>query len=106
MSQSRSHCPAGHAALWAARSTAKEILPMMRSSRATLLGIVAVLGLWPFVTRAQDRLKLMPGYDQHQKMSKAIPGSVKLGSLAVTWRDGGKAFEYEYNGNAYRYDIA
>ena len=57
---------------------------MMRSSRAALLGIVAVLGLWPFVTRAQDRLKLMPGYDQHQKMSKAIPGSVKLGSLAVT----------------------
>src|SRR5207248_11659717 len=30
---------------------------------------------------AQDRLKTMPGYAQYQKMSREIPGSVKLGSI-------------------------
>jgi dipeptidyl-peptidase 4 len=55
---------------------------------------------------AQDRLKAMPGYEQFQKMSREIPGSVKMGSLTVTWKDGGKAFEYTKDGKSYRYDIA
>jgi dipeptidyl-peptidase-4 len=48
----------------------------------------------------------MPGYEQYQKMSREIPGSVKMGSLAVVWKDGGKAFEYRKDGKAYRYTIA
>jgi dipeptidyl-peptidase-4 len=55
---------------------------------------------------AQDRLKTMPGYDQYQKMSGKIPGSVKLGSLLVTWKDDGKAFEYTKDGKTYLYDLA
>jgi len=42
-----------------------------------------VLGSLPLVS-AQDRLKSMPGNDQYDKMSKLIPTSVKLGSVAVT----------------------
>jgi dipeptidyl-peptidase-4 len=55
---------------------------------------------------AQDRLKTMPGCERYQKMSKEIPGSVKLGALSVTWQDGGQALQYRKDGKTYRYDIA
>src|SRR3989337_2998308 len=55
---------------------------------------------------AQDRLKTMPGYEQFQKMSREIPGSVKLGSLAVQWQEDGSSFEYVWDGTRHRYDIA
>jgi dipeptidyl-peptidase-4 len=66
----------------------------------------AALAAVALVAPAQDRLKTMPGYDQYQKMSGQIPGSVKLGSLLVTWKDEGKAFEYSKDGKTYRYDVA
>jgi dipeptidyl-peptidase-4 len=66
---------------------------------------VAVAVLWAPVG-AQDRLKAMPGYEQYQKMSREIPGSVKLGSLAVQWQPDGSSFEYAKDGKLYRYDIA
>ncbi len=58
------------------------------------------------VANAQDRLKTMPGYEHYIKMSKEIPGSVKLGTLSVKWKDGGKSFEYSKDGKAWHYDIA
>jgi dipeptidyl-peptidase-4 len=70
-----------------------------------LCALLLVLGLTPTAARAQDRLKTMPGYDQHQKMSRELPRSVKMGSLTVTWKDGGKALEYQKDGQIYRYDI-
>jgi dipeptidyl-peptidase-4 len=39
-------------------------------------------------------------------MSQQIPGSLKSGTLSVTWTDGGKAFEFRKDGKSYRYDIA
>ena len=69
-----------------------------------LLTIIAIL--MPVTSTAQDRLKSMPGYDHYQKVGKEISGSVKLGSLAVKWQDGGKAFTYVKDGKTYRYDIA
>ena len=39
--------------------------------------------------RRQDRLKAMPGYEQYQKMSREIPGSVKLGSITAQWKEDG-----------------
>jgi hypothetical protein len=71
--------------------------------------LTAVLGagiVWSAAVAAQDRLKTMPGYEQHRKMSREIPGSVKMGSVAVKWLDGGKAFEYRKDDRAYRYSIA
>jgi dipeptidyl-peptidase-4 len=74
--------------------------------RRSLVLLVLALAIVPITTLAQDRLKNMPGYDQYQKMSGQIPGSIKSGALTVTWKDGGKAFEYRKDGKLYRYDIA
>jgi dipeptidyl-peptidase 4 len=76
---------------------------MIRKNVASLVAL-ACLSL-PFVN-AQDRLKSMPGNDQYEKMSKLIPTSVKFGALNVSWKDGGKTFEYQRDGFQYRYDIA
>ena len=35
-----------------------------------------------------------------------IAGSVKQGTLQVTWKDEGKAFEYTRDRKVYRYDLA
>src|SRR5437870_9047676 len=75
-------------------------------NKSVVIAVTFALAILPITSRAQDRLKTMPGYDQYQKMSKEIPGSVKLGSLMVKWLDGGKAFEYYKDGKTYRYDIA
>jgi dipeptidyl-peptidase 4 len=71
-----------------------------------LFGVCVLSGIAPTNTSAQDRLKTMPGYEQYQKMSREIPGSVKPGLLSVVWKDGGQAFEYRKEGKAYRYTIA
>ncbi len=55
---------------------------------------------------AQDRLKGMPGYSRYETTGKEMAGAVKSGALNVTWKDGGKAFEYRKDGQAYRYDVA
>lgn len=55
---------------------------------------------------AQDRLKTMPGYERYIKMSGEMSGALKLGTLSVKWKDGGKAFEYQKEGKTWRYDIA
>ena len=69
------------------------------------LGIFAVV-LASGVAAGQDRLKAMPGHARFQEKSKEIPGSFKSGALTVTWRDGGKAFEYRKDGKTYRFDLA
>lgn len=72
---------------------------------------IAVVGAFALVTalgvaEGQDRLKGMPGYARFQEKSREIPGALKSGSLTVTWRDGGKAFEYRKDGKNFRYDVA
>ena len=76
----------------------------MKRITSVLVAVLIVLAIG--LAGAQDRLKTMPGYEQYQKMSGEIPGSVKLGALTVTWKDGGKAFEYRKDGKLYRYDMA
>ncbi len=68
--------------------------------------LILTVSLSPISATAQDRLKTMPGYDQYQKMSGQIAGSVKPGTLAVKWLDGGKAFEFRRDGKTFRYDVA
>ena len=77
-----------------------------RNSLAIALAAMLSLGGGaPMNASAQDRLKTMPGYEQHQKMSREIPGSVKQGALSVVWKNDGQAFEYRKDGKAYRYEI-
>ena len=68
------------------------------------VAVVAAM-LWAPAS-AQDRLKSMPGYDQFQKMSREIPGSVKLGSITAQWKEESSSFEYNWDGKRYRYDVA
>jgi dipeptidyl-peptidase-4 len=70
-----------------------------------LAAMLSLSGGAPMNASAQDRLKTMPGYEQHQKMSREIPGSVKQGALSVVWKNDGQAFEYRKDGKAYRYEI-
>jgi dipeptidyl-peptidase-4 len=62
------------------------------------------LGPTPTPVAAQDRLKLMPGYTQYEKMRRDGTNAVKLGSLTGTWKDEGKAFEFNYDGQRRRFD--
>jgi dipeptidyl-peptidase-4 len=64
-----------------------------------------VVGAFQVTIGAQDRLKTMPGYEQSQKMSRELPGAVKLGTLNVTWKDG-RTFEYPRDERLFRYDVA
>jgi dipeptidyl-peptidase-4 len=90
--------------------------------------VACLLAVLPMTTAAQDRLSGMPGYDQYQKMSKLLAGGggggkkgggggkkgggggdqplVKSGAITVTWKEGGKSFEYSKDGKRYLYDIA
>ena len=77
----------------------------LMSRTGLALGVMATAWLWA-PAHAQDRLKAMPGYEQFQKMSREIPGSVKPATLPVKWLEGGKAFEYQKDGKTFRYDIA
>ena len=54
---------------------------------------------------AQDRLKSMPGYDQYQRMARAMPAPVRLsGAVVGNWFDDGRTFEYQADNKFYRFD--
>jgi len=72
--------------------------------RVPLLAFFPVLLLLAAAV-GQDRLKDMPGYEQHRQMAPKLNGSVKYGTMVVSWKDGGKAFEYTKDGKRLRYDI-
>jgi dipeptidyl-peptidase-4 len=81
----------------------------MRLIRHTVSGAMLAIGLaWLGLTglQAQDRIRSLPGYERYQEMSGKIPGSVKQGTLFVTWKDDGQAFEYRKDGKLYRFDVA
>src|ERR1035438_9857038 len=73
-------------------------IPMKKTLGLALLAATAVS------VHAQDRLKTMPGYEQHEKIASQIPGSVKLGALNVTWKDA-TTFEYTRDGKRWSYHV-
>ncbi len=77
-----------------------------RRAWALIVAVLVLAGALALTAKAQDRLKTYPGYDQYQKMSKEMLGAFKSGALQVTWKDGGKAFEYPRDGKVWRFDIA
>jgi dipeptidyl-peptidase 4 len=87
-----------------ARANAELWQAHLQPFRCLWLATLLALPLAPVL--AQDRLKQMPGYQRFRQMDKEISGAVKSGALSVTWKDEGKAFEFQKDGKRYRYDIA
>src|SRR3954469_5126796 len=79
-------------------------MKVLCSRAAVALPAMVAALLWTPLS-AQDRLESMPGYDQFQKVSGEIPGSVKLGSIAAQWKEDASSFEYTWDGKRYRYDV-
>ena len=48
----------------------------------------------------------MPGYLNYDRMRQQSSNAVTMGSLNVTWKDEGKAFEFARSGKRWRYDIS
>jgi dipeptidyl-peptidase 4 len=85
----------------------KEITVTVRIRPLVLwLALPALVAVLQVGTGAQDRLKTMPGYAQHQKMSGLMQGAVTMANLTVTWTPDGRSFEYQHDGRRYRYDVA
>ena len=70
------------------------------------LAALTALGLLATGLAAQDRLKTMPGYAQHERMSKELTNAVRSGALGVTWQDDSRTFEYRKDGKLFRYVVA
>ncbi len=81
-------------------------MPIRTTGRATLatLALLACCSILTARPAAQDRIKSMPGYEQHERMSKELSGAVRLGALDVTWKDP-TSFEYRRDAELFRYDI-
>src|SRR5215813_1884998 len=77
-----------------------------RTKKIVSLASVLCIVAFPVLSRGQERIKTMPGYEQFQKMYRENTDAVKMGSLQVKWEDGGKAFTYSRDARKYRYDIA
>jgi dipeptidyl-peptidase 4 len=69
------------------------------------IALLVSLCLLPLLCDAQDRLKLVPAYERYHKLSKETEDVIKSGALSVTWKNEGKALEYQKDGKRYRYDI-
>jgi dipeptidyl-peptidase 4 len=78
-----------------------------RSPLAALtLGVAAAALAIQSPLGAQARLKSMPGYEQHERISREIPASVRLGVVIPQWKDDSSSFEYVFDGKRYRFDVA
>jgi dipeptidyl-peptidase 4 len=75
---------------------------LIRLASALLLGAVLLHG----TIGAQDRLKLMPGYEQYQKVSAQLNGVVRSGAVNGVWSPDGASFEYALDGKRYRFEVA
>lgn len=81
---------------------------MHRTAFVTLLAAAAAVTSVVVSLDAQDRLKMMPGYEQFMKMqpqiasSAVVPGTV----TAVTWPADGKGVNYSLAGAPMRLDFA
>jgi len=96
----------------------------------TLPVLLALSVVLPTAARAQDRLKLMPGFDQYTKANAQlvaagplmVSGSVlggggfggrggggrggATGSGPITWSADGKGFDYNWNARKFHFDLA
>jgi dipeptidyl-peptidase-4 len=70
------------------------------------LALLAIIGVSPMVSGAQDRLRTMPGYEQYQRMTPQLSTALRTGAVNGQWVEGGKALEYMADGKRFRFDLA
>ncbi len=59
------------------------------------------------LSQGQGLLPSYPQFAQYQKATQARTGELfKSGAINVTWTDGGKGFDYQWDGKAYHFDFA
>jgi dipeptidyl-peptidase-4 len=88
-------------------SSFNQHLAALKTPRRFLWLLLTALSVWlSGCASTPDRLQATPGYQRYQRLSKEIPESVKLGSLSVTWLEGGKAFEFQRDGKRFHFDVA
>ncbi|HKT79226.1 MAG TPA: DPP IV N-terminal domain-containing protein [Vicinamibacterales bacterium] len=74
--------------------------PIVSTSAALLVAGVSVL-------IAQDRLKLMPGYDQYSRMAPQLQNAFVSNAVqGVRWADDGRSFTYAVAGDRFSFDLA
>jgi dipeptidyl-peptidase 4 len=83
-----------------------KVLTSRRAWLRTVVPVGASIAVLHVSVGAQDRLRLMPGYDQFTRMSALSAGAAKLGSIVPEWKEDGSSFEYALDGKRYRFDIA
>jgi len=79
---------------------------MKKRTLPVFLVLFALAVLLAAQAGAQDRLKTYPGYEQYAKISNQIRTAIKFGRIHPTWKDGGKAFEYAWEGKLYRVETS
>ncbi len=84
---------------------------MLQTHRAGSRSPFLVLAFWlccllPSAAPAQDRLKTMPGYEQHERMKRLRADVGTRGLSALKWRNDGEILEYRLVGKNFRFDLA
>ncbi len=75
------------------------------SKKTMTLFLLSLIFIVTTTTRAQDKLKKMPGYDQHQKMSSQLQSSVKRISPNIVWSNDGQTFTYVDESMMHTFDV-
>lgn len=75
------------------------------SKKYLLLIFLPVLLISTLASRAQGKIKNMPGYDQFQTMSSQLYSSVKRISPNIVWSKDGKTFTYLEDGMLHTFDV-
>ncbi|HYD83054.1 MAG TPA: hypothetical protein VEA63_03355, partial [Opitutus sp.] len=74
--------------------------------RAIAFYMLLAVSVAPSATFAQDRLKTMPGYERHQRITRASSNAFKTGAISATWTNDGAAFIYRRDNRRFLYDLA
>ena len=61
---------------------------------------------WTATSVGQDRIKTMPGRARYESVRKQAQGAFQSGAVTGRWVEDGKAFDFQRDGKARRFDVA
>lgn len=72
----------------------------------TTIALFVIFAILPSEAKSQDKIKNMPGFDQYAEMSPELRTAYVSGAVMASWADDSNSFEYTFDGQRYRFDIA